>query len=143
MLRCLATLVGYLNKPTGAVKRENSNIHSNKHSMLISRKFIDIISSKWMLACLLLCLVLPLAIGTGLVLKSMPLLKGHSLGSLIGSSDWSPSDGQFGFWPFIVGSVWVTIIALVFCIPLCLLASIYLTQFAPKWMLKFIRPVID
>ncbi len=111
--------------------------------MQTSRKLIDIVSSKWMLLCLFLCLLLPLAIGAGLVFKSLPLLKTHKLGSLITSSDWSPSDGQFGFWPFIVGSLWVTVIALVLCIPLCLLASIYLTQFAPKWVLKFMRPVID
>ncbi|HWB28579.1 MAG TPA: phosphate ABC transporter permease subunit PstC [Chitinophagaceae bacterium] len=111
--------------------------------MLISRKLIDIISSRWMLVCLSICLVLPLAIGSGLVLKSLPLLKKHSFSKLVSSSDWSPSDGQFGFWPFITGSLWVTAIALVICIPLCLLASIYLTQFTPKWMLKAMRPVID
>jgi phosphate transport system permease protein len=35
------------------------------------------------------------------------------------------------------------VLALVISIPLCLLASIHLTQFAPKWVLKFMRPVID
>ncbi len=111
--------------------------------MILSRKIKDNLSSKWMLLCLFFCLVLPLAIGTGLILKSLPLLKTHSLASLITSSDWSPSDGKFGFWPFIYGSVLVTIIAIAICIPLCLLASIFLTQFAPKWMLSFMRPVID
>ena len=90
-----------------------------------------------------MCLLLPLAMGTGLVLKSYPLLKNHKFLSLITSTDWSPSDGQFGFRPFIVGSLWVTVIAIVVCIPLCLLSAIYLTQFAPKWVLKFMRPVID
>ncbi len=111
--------------------------------MVLSRRLVDNLSSKWMLSCLIFCLLLPLAIGTGLVLKSFPLFTNHPLGSLIFSSNWSPSDGQFGFWPFILGSLWVTIIAIIICIPLCLLAAIYLTQFAPGWMLKFMRPVID
>jgi phosphate transport system permease protein len=111
--------------------------------MVLARKITDSVSSKWMMLCLLFCLLLPLAIGTGLILKSLPLLKTHSLKSLIVSSDWSPSDGQFGFWPFIYGSVLVTVISLLLSVPLCLLSSIYLTQFAPKWMLSFMRPVID
>ncbi len=54
-----------------------------------------------------------------------------------------PVEGQFGFWPFIVSSLWVTVTALIISMPLCLLAAIFLTQFAPKWMLSFMRPVID
>jgi len=111
--------------------------------MILSRKLTDSISSKWMITCLTFCLILPLAIGAGLVFKSMPLLGSHKLSELILSEDWYPSDNQFGFWPFIVSSVWVTVLALAISIPLCLLSSIYLTQFAPKWFLKFMRPVID
>ncbi|HEY6976249.1 MAG TPA: phosphate ABC transporter permease subunit PstC [Chitinophagaceae bacterium] len=110
---------------------------------MINRKLLDSASSKWMLACLSFFLLLPLAIGTGLVFKASGLLDNHTLSSLIFSSDWSPGDGQFGFWPFILSSLWVTVVALVISMPLCLLASIYLSQFAPKWMLKFMRPVID
>ena len=52
--------------------------------------------------CLSFFLLLPLAIGTGLVLKSGDMLTGHSLGSLIFSADWSPDENKFGFWPFIL-----------------------------------------
>ena len=111
--------------------------------MVLSRKLTDYISGKWMIVSLSFFLILPLAIGTGLVLKSSGLAQGNGLLNLIFSSDWAPSDGRFGFWPFIVSSLWVTIVALVVSMPLCLLAAIYLSQFAPKWMLKFMHPVID
>jgi phosphate transport system permease protein len=39
--------------------------------------------------------------------------------------------------------LWVTFIALIVSMPLCLLAAIYLSQFAPKWVLRFMHPVID
>ena len=107
------------------------------------RKIWDSLSSKWMILCLSFFLLLPLSIGLGLVIKSSDLWLTHTFSQLITSSDWSPSEGQFGFLPFIVSSVEVTIIALVISCPLCLLASIYLTQFAPQWMLRFMRPVID
>lgn len=110
---------------------------------MTTRKIIDSLSSKWMIVCLTFFLLLPLAIGAGLIFKSTGIIQNHSLPQLIFSSDWSPSDGQFGFWPFILSSLWVTIAALLIALPLCLLASIFLTQFAPVWMLKFMRPVID
>ena len=111
--------------------------------MILSRRVTDFISGKWMALCLSFFFVLPLAIGTGLVLKSQGLATDNSLLHLIFSSDWAPSEGKFGFWPFIVSSLWVTIVALIISAPLCLLAAIYLSQFAPKWILKFMHPVID
>lgn len=93
--------------------------------------------------CLTFFLLLPLAIATGLVIKSTGLLADHSIFSLISSSDWAPSDGKFGFLPFIVSSLWVTITAILIAMPLCLLAAIYLSQFAPKWLLRFMHPIID
>ncbi|MGN6212211.1 phosphate ABC transporter permease subunit PstC [Parafilimonas sp.] len=111
--------------------------------MLLTRKLTDNVSSKWMVTCLTFCLLLPLAIGTGLVFKSTPLLSEHRVSELVFSKDWFPSDNRFGFWSFIVSSVWVTVLSLIISIPLCLLSAIYLTQYAPKWLLKFMRPVID
>ena len=111
--------------------------------MVFSRKLTDYVSGKWMMVCLSFFFILPLAIGTGLVLKSQGLATDSGLLHLIFSSDWAPSEGKFGFWPFIVSSLWVTIVALIISAPLCLLAAIYLSQFAPKWMLRFMHPVID
>jgi phosphate transport system permease protein len=109
----------------------------------VVRKVSDRISAGWMMICLGLFLILPLAIGTGLLLKSTDLISAHSLTSLITSSEWSPSDEQYGFLPFIISSLWVTVIALSISIPLCLLAAIFLSYYAPAPVLKFMRPVID
>jgi phosphate transport system permease protein len=110
---------------------------------MTQRKIIDFLSSKWMLVCLSFFLLLPLAIGLGLIVKSLGLLETDTLGNLIFSSNWSPSEGKYGFWPFILSSLWVTVVALIISMPLCLLAAIYLSQFAPKVVLQFMRPVID
>lgn len=110
---------------------------------MTKRRIIDSLSSKWMIASLSFFLLLPLAIATGLIVKSSGLLKNHSIINLISSSEWSPMDGQFGFWPFILSSLWVTITAIIISMPLCLLSAIYLSQFAPKWILRFMQPVID
>jgi phosphate transport system permease protein len=96
-----------------------------------------------MVTALVTILLLPLIIGFGLYLKSAPLLKDSGLLQLIGTSVWAPSLGTFGFWPFIAGSLYVTLLAFVFSTPVCLLAAIYLTQFSSKSLVKIMHPVID
>ncbi len=57
--------------------------------------------------------------------------------------NWSPVEGKFGFWPFIFGSLYVTLLSFLFAAPVCLLAAIYLTQFASKKLIRIMHPVID
>jgi len=88
-------------------------------------------------------LALPFIIGMGLYSKAIPLLELKSFGELIGSSIWLPNEKEFGFLPFILGSLYVTLIAFLLSAPLCLLAAIFLTQFSSKQFLRFMHPVID
>ena len=39
--------------------------------------------------------------------------------------------GQFGLKPFIIGTIWVTAIAVVIAVPLCLLTAVFLSEYAP------------
>ena len=59
------------------------------------------------------------------------------------SSNWKPLSGKFGFHPFIISSIWVTVLALLIAGPVCLLTSIHLTQYAKSWVLRVMHPVID
>lgn len=88
-------------------------------------------------------LVLPLAIGAGLYFRALPLFGQQGFLHLMGEGIWMPMQGKFGFWPFIAGSLYVTFIAFIVSAPICLLAGIYLTQFAPRRLMRFMHPVID
>ena len=112
-------------------------------TFLLSRKRVDRISNTWLNVATVFLLLLPLAIGLGLVLKSLPLFRQYSFGSLISSSEWSPMEGKFGFYAFIIGSLWVTLLSFVLSAPVCLLAAIYLTQYAPRWLTQAMYFVID
>ncbi len=92
---------------------------------------------------LVLVIILPFLIGIGLFLKSRLILQDVSLWDLLFSSQWRPLSGKFGFFPFIVSSLWVTILSLVIAGPICLLTAIHLTQYADNWVLKIMHPVID
>jgi phosphate transport system permease protein len=111
--------------------------------MLFRRLFLDKISSIWMVASMATILLMPLIIGVGLYVKAMPLFEETSVFKLLFSSEWAPSKGSFGFWPFISGSLYVTALSFLFAAPVCLLAAIYLTQFASKRLVQIMHPVID
>jgi phosphate transport system permease protein len=106
---------------------------------LISEKF----RKSWMLFTLLIILVLPFAIGLSLSVKAWPILAKWGIGDVIFGSDWMPGAGKFGLWPFIVNSVLITLTGLAFMIPVCLAAAVYITQFAPLWIKRILRTVID
>lgn len=103
----------------------------------------DKANAVWMLVCLILVICLPLLLGIGLYFKSQGVMHGSSFSEVIFSSEWKPMQGKFGFLPFIVGSLYVTLLALIIATPLCLLTAIYLTQYAKKNVLRFMQPVID
>lgn len=111
--------------------------------MELKRRLMDSINGWWMLISLAIIFILPLLIGAGLYLKSIPLLEQQTLRQLIFSTDWAPSAGNFGFWSFISGSLYVTLISFLISLPVCLFAAIYLTQFSSWFLLKIMHPVID
>jgi phosphate transport system permease protein len=48
-----------------------------------------------------------------LIVRSLPILQQKSVFDLLLGKVWRPSEGEFGFLPFIAGSVWVTVLAMI------------------------------
>jgi phosphate transport system permease protein len=88
-------------------------------------------------------LLLVIIMGIGLYLKSAPVFDEHTLGDLLFSSSWKPMKGEFGFLPFIMGTIWVTVIAVVMAVPISLLTAIYLTEYARPVTRKYVFPALD
>ena len=107
------------------------------------RRLKDLVTSRLMLGATIFASLLVVLIAVGLFQKSLPILSLKSLPELIFSSAWYPVKGQFGFWPFIVGTFSVTVLAMVLAIPLCILTSIYLAEYAPGWARNTVKPAID
>lgn len=110
---------------------------------MISRLVKDTIV-KYASALLLSASVLVvLLIVVGLLYKSIPLLQAESLGRILTESIWAPMKGNFGFLPFILGTVWVTMISLIIAVPLCILASIYLVEYASDNLRNLVLPLVN
>ena len=87
--------------------------------------------------------VLVLLIVIGLFLKSRAILGVGPLSRLLFSTEWHPLKGQFGLLPFITGTVWVTVTALVLAVPVSILTAVYLSEYAPRWVREAARPMVD
>jgi len=82
-------------------------------------------------------------IAVALLLRARPLLDIVSIGQLLTSSAWRPLQKEFGFLPFIVGSLSVTMLAMLLAVPPCLLCAIYLAEYAPHRLREIVKPLID
>ncbi len=110
---------------------------------LLNRNQRHKVNYTWMIVSLLVVAALPFLLFLGLYLKSFLILHDNSLYDLLFSRIWKPGAGHFGFYPFIVGSVWVTLLAMLITAPICLLTAIYVTQFTGKKLLRIMHPAID
>ncbi|HEY4789299.1 MAG TPA: phosphate ABC transporter permease subunit PstC [Bacteroidales bacterium] len=88
-------------------------------------------------------LLLAIIVGMSLYIKSSPILHEHSLWSLLTNETWRPFKGQFGFYPFIMGTLWVTGIAISIALPLCILTGIFLSEYAHPYIKRLVFPLID
>lgn len=88
-------------------------------------------------------LLLVLIMGIGLYMKSAPIFEDHSLWELLSASEWKPFKNRFGFYPFIMGTVEVTGIALVLALPLSLLTAVFLTEYSRAWVKRWFYPALD
>ncbi|MBE0662812.1 MAG: phosphate ABC transporter permease subunit PstC [Bacteroidales bacterium] len=96
-----------------------------------------------MIVALAIVVFLPFVLGIGLYLQSTLLLEEQSLFRILFTSQWQPMSGKFGLLGFILSSLMVTALSLLIAGPVCLLTAIHLTQYAKKYVLKIMHPVID
>jgi phosphate transport system permease protein len=110
---------------------------------MMRRQFKDRLTAGAMQALAVLCVGLALATALALVVKSWPILSSHGLGHLLLGSSWRPLAGEFGFYPFIIGTLWVSGLAMAISIPICLLTALFLSEYAGKHLRAVAKPLID
>ncbi len=103
----------------------------------------DNIAQRTFFIITLLPVALILVVTIALLVRAWPILGAYHFSDLIFGHVWQPSAGKFGFWPFIVGTLWVTAVGLILSIPPCLLVAIYLSEYAHSATRSFAKPVLD
>jgi phosphate transport system permease protein len=90
----------------------------------------------------LVCVLLAAVIGI-LAYKSALLLSTQSPAELLFSTAWNPTKGEFGFSPIILGTIYVTGIAMVISTPVSVLSSIYIAEYATGKLRDAVKSFID
>jgi phosphate transport system permease protein len=87
-------------------------------------------------------MLVPLIIAA-LFLRAWPILAAKPLGELLFSTTWHPMKNAFGFFPFIMGTLWVTALAMIISVPPSLLTAIYMAEYAPIRTRSLVKTFID
>lgn len=78
-----------------------------------------------------------------LVVRTWPILEKYPLKDLVFGTVWKPQKGLFGFFPFISGTIWVTLVGVTIAVPPCIFTSIYLSEYARKTTRTIAKPLLD
>ena len=107
------------------------------------RLFADRLAGRFMLVLTAGSGLIVFIMAVGLYYRSRPILETKPLTELLFSQSWHPLRGEFGFFPFIMGTLWVTGVAVAIAVPLCLLTAIYLSEYAHRHVRAWTSPLID
>ena len=78
-----------------------------------------------------------------IIAQGAPLIAREGLFNFIFGMEWAPSQGKYGIFPMIVGSVTVTLGAVLLGVPIGICGSIFLAEFAPATLRNIFRPAIQ
>jgi phosphate transport system permease protein len=98
---------------------------------------------RWTITGFALCVPLLLAlIAWELAVAGWPTFRTFGPGFLT-SSVWNPVTGEFGAAPAIYGTIVSSIIALLIATPLALGVSVFVSEFAPRWLRQPVAFLVD
>jgi len=109
----------------------------------ITRSFKEKLARRTFFLVSLVPVLLFLAIVGALLVKSWPILKAQSIWALLSGTVWQPLKGAFGFYPFIAGTFWVTLVSMFLAVPPCILTAIYLAEYANARTRSTAKPILD
>lgn len=71
--------------------------------------------------------------------------EGNATFANLSSNSWQPvsSNPKYGLVPLVVGTLKVTILAVVIASPLAILAALFTSSFAPRWSREYLKPAIE
>lgn len=75
--------------------------------------------------------------------RGLPAIGEIGMFEFLAGTTWKPLEGQFGIFPMIVGSVYVTAGALLLGVPVGILCAVFMAKFCPGGLYKSFKAAID
>jgi phosphate ABC transporter permease protein PstC len=84
-----------------------------------------------------------LLIALFIINEGVPFIVKYGIGDFLLASTWNPKEGQFGIFPMVVASIWVTLGAMLVGAPLGVAGAIFLSEFVPVTVMRIVKPMIE
>ncbi|MEG0069224.1 phosphate ABC transporter permease subunit PstC [Cetobacterium sp.] len=78
-----------------------------------------------------------------ILINSLEFFREYPVSKFFFGTDWISLSGKYGLLPLLVGSFWVTIVALGISIPIGIVTTIYLSEFASSKTRKTLKIIIE
>ncbi|GAA0305221.1 phosphate transport system permease protein [Gracilibacillus halotolerans] len=75
--------------------------------------------------------------------EGLPFMINYGITDFIFGTTWNPTDQVYGIFPMIVGSVIVTVLAMLIGAPIGIAVAVYLVEIAPRRVAKIVKPAIQ
>lgn len=77
--------------------------------------------------------------------SSIPAISEVGLGNFLGGMKWAPNNqpARFGIFPMIIGSIYVTVGAIIVGVPIGLLTALFMARFCPPKAYRVLKPLIE
>jgi phosphate transport system permease protein len=110
-----------------------------------SRRYREKIIIASLFLCAALSIVLTVGIVLALLIPSLEFFGEVSPVEFFTGTEWAPlfKNSKFGVLPLLGGTLVVTLIAAAICLPLGLLAAIYLSEYAARRTRSFVKPILE
>ncbi|MGZ7047825.1 MAG: phosphate ABC transporter permease subunit PstC, partial [Methanobacterium sp.] len=106
-------------------------------------KYEEFLVEKGLFITAILSIIVILLIIGFIFREGIPAMQFYGFLNFIFGMTWSPSDDQYGVFTMIIGTIGITLLSLLFAVPLSLLCAIFLAEIAPNTMRRILKPVIE
>ena len=90
-----------------------------------------------------LAIIIVVLIFAFLLRYGLPIFRSVSLGGFLFGRDWYPLSDRFGILPLILGSLLVTLGAVIIAVPVGIAAAVYLAEIAPPRVREVLKPTVE
>lgn len=106
-----------------------------KHSEGIMKIVFLMTACVSILAVILICVFL--------FASGVPAIKEIGFADFLFGMSWKPSQGIYGIFPMIIGSIYVTAGAIVIGVPIGLFCAVFMARYCPDRLYKVLKPAVD
>ncbi|MEL6172268.1 MAG: phosphate ABC transporter permease subunit PstC [Pseudomonadota bacterium] len=118
-----------------------------------ARHGVEKIISGLMIFCATVAIFVTIGIVAALLFETFRFFEKVSIAEFLFGTNWEPqiplredqvaAEGAFGWLPVILGTLVITVVALVVAVPVGLMSAIYLNEFAPRRLRSVVKPVLE